>query len=578
MIVKNLNWKIGGPAGYGIMSAGLIFSRTFSRSGYNVIDGNEYPSLIQGGHNTYTVRASSEEIFSLSRELNIMVALDSPSITIHNDEITPGGYIIYDAANIDMEKGVEKRKNITYFDLPIKEMTESIDAPEIVRNNVALGSAIAFTNIGFESLKEVVKDNFSSKGEKVVEQNVRAAELGYKYTREKLGRMPFSLQKVKNGRSLLLTGNDAVFLGGVRSGCKFYVAYPMTPASSILHSFASVENDCNIVVKHAESELAVVNMAVGASYAGARSMLATSGGGFALMNEGLSAAAMTETPLVMVLSQRPAPATGLPTWTEQGDLLFAVHAAHGEFLRVVMAPGDPEEAFYMTGEAFNLAEKYQIPVIIMMDKYLSESHFTYKDLDQSRIGADRGKLICDDKDLPEDYKRYEFTEDGISPRAVPGLENGLYIANTDEHDEYGFSDDSALNRKNMMEKRFNKINELVKDIPEPERYGPENAKVNIWSWGSCKGPILEAMNMLNGNKNMINLTHFKYLYPFRSDYFEKHFDSENENIVIENNKTAQFGKLIKMFTGKSIKTEFLKYSGRQFLPDEIASSIEKIVS
>jgi 2-oxoglutarate/2-oxoacid ferredoxin oxidoreductase subunit alpha len=577
MTEKNFNWKIGGPAGYGIMSTGQIFSRTFSREGYHVIDGNEYPSLVQGGHNTYTTRVSSEKIYSLTSELNVMVALDSNSISLHNSEISPGGYLIYDEKNVKIKEDVKKRKSINYFNLPLKEMTESIDVPEIVRNNVALGSSLAFTNVELDSIKDVVKDNFSRKGKKVVDQNTKAVELGYNYTKEKLGRVPFSLHKVKSEKKILLTGNDAVFLGSLKSGCKFYVAYPMTPSSSLLHSFASVEEDMNIIVKHAESELAVVNMAIGASYAGVRSLLATSGGGFALMNEGLSAAAMTETPLVMVLAQRPAPATGLPTWTEQGDMLYAIHAAHGEFLRVVMAPGDPEEAFYMTGKAFNLAEKYQIPVIIMLDKYLSEGQFSCNELDASKIDIDRGKLLMNKKELGKKYRRYRFTEDGVSPRAIPGLDGGIYIANTDEHDEYGFSDDSAQNRKNMMDKRFSKVENLLKQIPGPKRYGPENATVNIWSWGSCKGPILEAMSMLNGKSNMINLTHFSYLYPFRSDYFDKHFDENKKNIVIENNKTAQLRKLIKMHTGRSIKTELLKYNGRQFLPEEIVSSIEKML-
>ncbi len=577
MIIKNLNWKIAGPAGLGIMSSGQIFSKTFTRSGYNVIDGNEYPSLIQGGHNTYTVRVSSEDIYSLSENLDILVGLDKNSLSINRNAISPGGYIIYDEKEMNAAGKLKERNDITYFDLPMNEITESISVPKIMCNNVALGSSLAFTDIELDSLNSVVKDNFSMKGDKVVQSNLRAVELGFRYTKEKLGRIPFSLRRTRKEQKLLLTGNDSVFLGAVRAGCKFYAAYPMTPASSILHSFASVENEYNIIVKHAESELAVINMALGASYAGARSLLATSGGGFALMNEGLGAAAMTETPLVIVLCQRPAPATGLPTWTEQGDLLFAVHSSHGEFLRVIMAPGDPEETFYMTGEAFNLAEKYQIPVIIILDKYLSESHFSYDDLDPSKIKIERGKYIRSEEELGNDYLRYRITDDGISPRAIPGIEKGLYIANTDEHDEYGFSDDSAQNRKNMVDKRFKKINRLMKEIPEPKKYGPDKAKVTIWSWGSCKGPVLEAINMMNGKKNMINMVHFNYIYPFRVDFFEKNFYENNMNIIIENNKTAQFSKLIKMYTGKEIKTKILKYNGRQFLPEEIASAIDELI-
>ncbi|MDZ7836532.1 MAG: thiamine pyrophosphate-binding protein [Actinomycetota bacterium] len=350
----------------------------------------------------------------------------------------------------------------------------------------------------------------------------------------------------------------------------------MTPSSSILHSFASIEDDYNIVTKHAESELAVVNMALGASFAGARSMLATSGGGFALMNEGLSAAAMTETPLVMVLSQRPAPATGLPTWTEQGDMLFAVHAAHGEFLRIVLAPGDPEECFYLTGKAFNLADKYQIPVIILLDKHLSESHFSCEKFDSSKIKVDRGKLISEPIKEGKDYKRYEINPSGVSPRVVCGTPGGIHIANTDEHDQHGFSSEDATNRREMMDKRFDKIKELVKDLDPPKVYGPPEAEITIWSWGSCKGPILEAMKTLNRDQKKVNLVHFTYLYPFLVDPVVKLMKDSNHNVIIENNKTSQLGKLLMLNTGTKISNRILKYNGRQFLPEEIISGIEQL--
>ncbi len=576
MKVSNISWKIGGEAGFGIMSSGLIFSKIFTKKGYFVIDNNEYPSLIRGGHNTYTVRISSNEIFSINKSINILVALNEETVKLNQEEVTYGGYIVYDENDFNIADYRKARKDINYIMVPFSKIISELGAPKVMINNISLGVSAALLNYDLEILKNVIKDIFGRKGSEVVNLNIKSSELGYKYIKERLKLNAYELEIVKPVNKIIVTGNDAVFLGAIRAGCKFYAAYPMTPSSSILHSFASIEDDYNIVTKHAEDEIAVINMVLGASFAGVRAMAATSGGGFSLMNEGLGSAAMTETPVVIVLCQRPAPATGLPTWTEQGDLLFASHASHGEFLRVIIAPGDPEECFYLTGRAFNLADKYQIPVIIILDKYLSESHFSYEKFDFKNITVDRGKLLTSNKDINNQYKRYIDVEDGISPRAVPGLEGGIHIANSDEHNEYGYSEESAHNRKIMVDKRFRKIKKLIEEIPSPRIYGPTDAEITIWSWGSCKGPILEAMNILNQKEKKVNLIHFTYLYPFDSEVIEGIIGGTNKNIVVENNKTSQLAKIIMMNTGYKIKNKILKYSGRQFLPEEIINGIEKI--
>jgi 2-oxoglutarate ferredoxin oxidoreductase subunit alpha len=574
--VSNLTWKIGGEAGYGIISAGSIFSRIFTKKGYFVIDNNEYPSLIRGGHNTYTVRVSSNQIYSINMDVNVLVALNQETLMLHQEEVTYGGYIIYDGDVCNIKAVRKARKDINYIVVPFSKIISELGAPKIMMNNISLGASVALLNYDLEILKSVIRENFSRKGDEIVDLNIKSSELGYKYIKEKIKTASYELEIVNPVSKMLLTGNDAVFLGAVRAGCKFYAAYPMTPSSSILHSFASAEEDYNIVTKQAEDELAVINMAIGASFTGVRAMVATSGGGFSLMNEGLSSAAMTETPLVVVLCQRPAPATGLPTWTEQGDMLFAVHASHGEFLRVVIAPGDPEECFYLTGRAFNLADKYQIPVIILLDKYLSESHWAYEKFDFKRITIDRGKLLTTVKDKAGEYKRYSDTEDGISPRVIAGIKDGIHIANSDEHDEKGYSEEDAYNRKIMVDKRFKKIIKLIEDIPPPKIYGPADAEITIWSWGSCKGPILEAMNILNQKEKKVNLVHFTFLYPFDYESITGVIEESNKNVVVENNKTSQLSKLIMMNMGHKIKNKILKYSGRQFLPGEIVSGIEKI--
>jgi len=576
MKVSNITWKIGGEAGFGILSTGVIFSKIFAKKGYFVVDNIEYPSLIRGGHNTYTVRVGSNQILSINKDINILVALNEETIKLHQEEITYGGYIVYDEAVSDVRDIKKARKDINYVMVPFSRIVSELGAPGVMINNVSLGASVALLNYDLEVLKSVIKEIFGKKGPEVVDLNIKSSELGYKYIKQKLKATAYEMEIVNPVSRMLLTGNDAVFLGAVRAGCKFYAAYPMTPSSSILHSFASIEEDYNIVTKHAEDEIAVINMAIGASFAGVRAMVATSGGGFSLMNEGIGSAAMTETPIVVVLCQRPAPATGLPTWTEQGDMLFAAHASHGEFLRVIIAPGDPEECFYLTGRAFNLADKYQIPVIIILDKYLSESHFSYEKFDFKKIIVDRGKLITNNKDIAEKYKRYLNTEDGISPRVITGTKNGIHIANSDEHDERGYSEESAYNRKLMVDKRFRKIKKLIDEIPPPRIYGPIDAEITIWSWGSCKGPILEAMNILNQKEKKVNLIHFTYLYPIDNESIAGIIESSSKNVVVENNKTSQLAKIIMMNTGYRIKNKILKYSGRQFLPEEIISGIEKI--
>ncbi|MDD3628749.1 MAG: 2-oxoacid:acceptor oxidoreductase subunit alpha [Candidatus Humimicrobiaceae bacterium] len=576
MKVSNISWKIGGEAGDGIITAGLIFSKMFARKGYFVVDCNEYPSLIRGGHSSYTVRIGSSEIFSTSKDINILVALNEETVRIHQEEVLYGGYIICDDDSFDIADFKKERKDINYIAVPFSRIISELKVPEIGKNSISLGASAALLNYDIEVLKEVIADVFSEKSPEIVELNVKLSEFGYKYIKEKLKLSAYELEIVKPVNKILVTGNDAVFLGAVRAGCKFYAAYPMTPSSSILHSFASVENDFNIITRQAEDDIAVINMVLGASYAGVRAMAATSGGGFSLMNEGIGSAAMTETPIVIVLCQRPAPATGMPTWTEQGDLLFACHASHGEFPRVIMAPGDPEECFYLTGRAFNLADRYQIPVIIMLDKYLSENHFSYDRFDFKSITVNRGKLITSSSDINEEYNRYTDTDNGISPRTIPGVKGGVYIANSDEHDQYGYSDENSRNRKIMVDKRFKKMKKLIEEVPPPRIYGPHDAEITIWSWGSCKGPILEAMNILNQKEKKVNFIHFTYLYPFDSEIVSGIIKESNKNIIIENNKTSQLSKIIMMNTGYKIKNKILKYSGRQFLPEEIASGIEKI--
>ena len=575
-----LSWKIGGEAGYGIMTTGLIFAKVCSRAGLRVFDHIEYPSLIRGGHNTYQVRAEVEEVFSHVKHVDLLVALNEETIDKHKEELAPGGGIIYDGDVIPLGKEDLRREDIKLYHIPLLRLAEESGGRRIMINSVALGASVALIGFDFEMISDVIRDVYRGKAKETIEFNIKAAKLGYDYVKSKEMEKDFrrKLPKVAGKRRMLLTGNEAVGLGAIKAGCKFYAAYPMTPSSSILHFMASQERNFSLVVKHTEDEIAAINMAIGAGFAGARAMTATSGGGFSLMSEALGLAAMTETPIVVVVCQRPGPSTGLPTRTEQGDLKFVLHASQGDFPRFVIAPGDIEECFYKTIEAFNLADRYQCPVILILDKYLSESHKTAEEFDVSGIKIERGLLLSNEElERIEEFKRYEFTETGISPRTIPGQRGGIFTATGNEHDETGYLSEDKTVRTKMMDKRFRKFEQAEKEIPEPKLFGPKNAEVTIIAWGSTKGPVKEAMRLLDRDGVKANFLQILYISPFPTNTVSKIIETSKKTVIVENNKTAQLASLIKEKTGKEIEHKILKYDGRQFFPTEIYQRVKEVL-
>ncbi len=577
---NSLSWKIGGEAGYGIMTTGLIFAKVCSRAGLHVFDHTEYPSLIRGGHNTYQVRAEVEEVFSHVRHVDLLVVLNKETIDQHKEELAPGGGIIYDGDKIPLSKEELGREDVKLYHVPLLRLAEESGGRRIMVNSVALGASVALIDFDFEMLSSVIRDVYRGKARETIELNIRAARLGYDYVKSKGMEKDFGrkLPKVGGKKRMLLTGNEAVGLGAIKAGCKFYAAYPMTPASSILHFMVAQERNFSLVVKHPEDEIAAINMAIGAGFAGARAMTATSGGGFSLMSEALGLAAMTETPIVVVVCQRPGPSTGLATRTEQGDLRFVLHASQGDFPRFVIAPGDVEECFYKTIEAFNLAERYQCPVILILDKYLSESHNTAEEFDVSEVEIDRG-LMLSDRDLEkiEEIKRYEFTETGISPRTIPSQRGGIFTATGSEHDETGYLSDDKTVRTKMMDKRFRKFEQAEREIPEPKLFGPKDAEVTIIAWGSTKGPIKEAMKLLDRDGIKANFLQIMYISPFPTNTVSKIIETSKRTVIVENNKTAQLASLIREKTGKEIEHKILKYDGRQFFPTEIYQRVKEVL-
>jgi 2-oxoglutarate ferredoxin oxidoreductase subunit alpha len=580
VITNKISLLVGGEAGAGITRSGFLFAKACLRGGLCVFGANDYQSLIRGGHNFYVVRAESEEIYSQADTIDLLIALNKETITLHKDELVPGGGIIYDGDQIKIGEELG-RDNLKLYPIPLRKIVKGLEGAQIMENTVALGAANALLKYESEILNEVLRDTFNPK---IAEENINAAKQGYDYAQEHYkDNFGYRLHKTSQAgkHKIFLTGNEAVGLGAIRAGCKLYAAYPMTPATSLLHFLAPLDGIYKMVVIHTESEISAANMVAGASYAGVRSMTATSGGGFCLMTEALGMMGMTETSSVILLVQRPGPSTGLPTYSSQGDLRFTIHASQGEFPRAIIAPGDVTETFYKTMEAFNLAEKFQIPAIIISDKYLAESHETAEPFDQNKIGIDRGQLITNKEYTgTEEYKRHKFTADGISPRAMPGIKGARVRTNADEHNELGYTTEDPVLSTKMADKRFKKLNALTKELENLETiklYGPKDAEATILAWGSTKGPIREAMKLLSKEGIKVNYLQIIYLTPFPVAKVQEVIERAKKTIVVENNKTSQLTSLIREHLLTTVDHKILKYDGRPFNPEALFQKIKEVL-
>ncbi len=578
---NHFTWMVGGEAGYGITTMGQMFSRACTQSGLYAFGYVEYPSLIRGGHNTAMVRVGSNPVHSHSDKVDMLLALNKETVDLHVNEMNPGGVIIYDGENVILS---EKREDVLYASVPLGKITKELGAQALMRNTVALGASFGMMKYDFKYLEKVLADTFGRKGQEVVDYNVKVARTGYDYAIANFG------DKVKIGENIkpiagattkiVLSGNEAIAIGAIKAGVKFMAAYPMTPVTSVMLMIAKYGVKYGIVMKHSEDEIAAVNMAIGAAHMGVRSMTATSGGGFALMTEALGMAGITETPLVVVEGMRPGPSTGLPTWTDQADLRFVMHASQGEFPRVLFAPGDVDECYNMTIKAFDLAEKYQMLCMIITDKYLGESVMTTVPFDHKNYKPDRGLLIsrAEAEKIPDgSYKRFEFTESGVSKRAVPGTPNCVYAVSTDEHNETGDLDEGAENRNKMVEKRDRKLQTLrresLKEIDMIQLHGAVDADLTIVSWGSTKGPILEALDLAEEHGKKVNFLQIKCVLPFPTEEVKKILNGAKKVLMLETNFDSQMGGVIAQNTGILIQDKLLRYDGRPIHPAQILEKI-----
>jgi 2-oxoglutarate/2-oxoacid ferredoxin oxidoreductase subunit alpha len=495
--------------------------------------------------------------------------LNRESLSMHCSELNKNGIAISDEFR---DPDLSRQYNI--IPIPLGDIAAEKAGNRLASNSVATGAAMGLAGFNFDILSKVIQEYFTHD---LAESNINAARAGYEYVQQQSNAsLKTDLSTVLKSPRMLINGNEGVAMGALAAGCKFLAAYPMTPSTTIMEFMAARETDFGALVLQPEDEIAAVHMAIGASYAGVRAMTVTSGGGFSLMAEGLGLSGMTETPLVIVLGQRPGPAIGLPTRTEQGDLQFALHASHGEFPRAIFAPSTAENAFWLTIKAFNTAEKYQVPVIILTDHYLATSYFTVDKFDSSAIFIDRG-LPLNESEMGKlsEYKRHRITGSGISPRAFPMQSPALVVTDSDEHDEEGHLIEDSATRVKMMDKRLKKTSALRKDIAFPLIYGPRSANITLIGWGSTFGPLQEASTFLRKQGININLLHFTEIWPFPTRGVSDVLAGSDKIFVVENNATGQFSDLFSAKTGIPVYSTILKYDGRPFTSDYIVNELSR---
>jgi 2-oxoglutarate ferredoxin oxidoreductase subunit alpha len=569
----DVSMRIGGQAGQGMQSISFIMGKIFTRHGYYVFINQDVESRIRGGHNFNQIRVKDEPVHAISDKVDLLIALDKGTIDQDLPDLIEDGVLIFDATTTGFTSD-----NPNHLSVPLEKLATEAGKSKIMVNSVATGAAFALLGYDLEPLLERLEEEFAGKGEEIVRNNQNSASAGYRYVQENFkGASTFHVPSAPlTEKKLLLNGSQAMALGAICSGLKFYSGYPMSPSTPIMEFIASVSKEYDIIVEPGEDEIAAINMVIGASFAGVRAMTATSGGGFCLMVEGLGLAGMTETPVVVVIAQRPGPATGLPTRTEQADLRFVIHAAHGEFPRAVFAPGYAEQAFYLMGKAFNMAERYQIPVIVLGDQHFNDSYFTADKLDLGQIKIDRGSIASGDA-IPsvEDYQRYAWHDSGISPRILPGQSGAVLYADSDEHTEAGHITEDAEVRKRMVLKRMMKLEGMRREMKHPEAYPFTNSNIVLIGWGSTYGAIKEAVDLMNREGLQAKMLHFSEIYPFSSKDFAREIEGNAKFFAIENNYVGQFADLFSFETGISVSHKILKYDGRPFSPQEITAQVKE---
>ncbi len=573
---KSFAVGIGGAAGQGVATPGDIFCKIFSRRGLHLNAYNAYQSIIRGGHTFLTVRTGPDPMTNMGDRVDLLIALNQDTMDRHLSILGDGAAVLYNSESI---KPGAAAAGVQLCGMPVSKLAD-ITKNKVAQNTLAMGAALSMMGVGFPALESVIAEQFRKKEKAVTDENVSVARAGYDYATENFKPFAWALPMTEN-KYAVLSGNAALAMGGAAAGVKFYCAYPMSPSTGVLHWMAEHARKAGIVVRQVEDEIGVINMAIGAAHAGVRAMCATSGGGFALMSEGLGLSAQAEIPVVVIDCQRAGPSTGVPTKTEQGDLWQMLGAAFGDYPRIIAAPLDIGDCFTMIPEIFNLADRFQCPAIVLADLLLSEGRLSVepKVLDfQPHI--DRGELITSNgAETHEEYKRYLITESGVSPRVIPGVMGHTHVVSSDEHDENGvlISDEytNATKRRAMMEKRMRKMIGLEASVPAPELIGPKDADVTLIGWGSTYGVIEEARELLKDQGISANQLQIRWLVPLHGDAIAEILKKAKHTIIVENNFSGQFARYLRSETSFVPNGNIRKYDGEPFMPHHIVEAVKE---
>lgn len=575
-MINDIQIMIAGHAGDGVLFTGNVLGKILKRQGWEVVTYRDFPSNIRGEATNYTIRASLNKIYSRGDCIDVLMAFDCDSILRHISSVAENGVILCEGGVTESVRLSPKRGRI-FHKFPMRELAKKNFRSEIFKNTILLGGLCYILDLDLKIIEEVLSEVFlKRKGIEVVEKNIQALRLGCDEAEKIIKKEErHALEKRPDKDRLFISGDEAIALGALAAGCRFFAAYPICPATEIWQWLLKHIHEFNGLVVQTEDEIAAINMALGAAYSGVRAMTSTSGPGASLMMEGFGLAGMAEIPIVVVNVQRVGPSTGLPTRPEQSDLNQWVFGAHGDFPRIVLSPGTIEECFYFMTDAFNLAEKYQCPVILLTEQNYGQNFYTVEKFDLSQVVIDRGMLLSQDEILKiKDYKRYGFTENGISPRVVPSMAHGIHMVEGNEHDEKGYRDEDEEIRIKMMDKRMTKLNIAAKDVILPKFWGKDEADIGIIGFGSTFCPIREAMDQLKEKGISIKYLQVRTLWPFSTAEVEKFMSSCNTVFVVENNYSGQLSRLIQ---GQGVECSRVhkinKYSGHTFRPVEIAESM-----
>lgn len=555
-----------GEAGQGIQTVESILVRAIKKGGYHVFSTKEYMSRVRGGENSTEIRVSSKRVISYVDKIDILLSLSKGAVPHLENRISSKTVIMGDDQHLkSLKEGYDLIK------IPLLDMAKEMGGV-IFSNVIAAGAIACILNIPRSIFESCIEEIFARKGEGIVKKDIAAGMKGYEIGKELVdsGRIKVDIEtNPKVNDELLLDGTEAVGLGCIAGGCRFMSSYPMTPSTPLQTFIAQNSKDFDIIFEQAEDEIAAINMAIAGFYAGARSMVATSGSGFALMGEGVGLSGIIETPVVIYIGQRPGPAVGLPTRTAQEDLNLALYSGPGEFPRAIFAPGNLEDAFYLSQKAFNLADRCQVPVFILSDQYFADVFYNQPPFDLEGLEVENHTIKTG-----KNYKRYKITQNGISPRGIPGFGDGLVIVDSDEHDEEGHLTEDLDIREKMVDKHLRKLNEVQKDVIPPELVGNPDYSTLVIGWGSTYGPIKEALDNLKAND--MSFLYFKQLYPLHPST-EKYLKNAEKTVIFENNAQSQFADLIKLKTGFNIENKVLKYNGMPFSVEEVEKNLKELL-